>query len=109
MSPEYKYISEEFMSNCMIEAFKAKLKDPFHVKLYFCKPLIKNGKFQMFHWMWSDGIHDYDFTDRDTDTDNSIFTQRTHLYFPGMIREFPVGFAKEYSQRRNRGPWRINT
>lgn len=109
MSRKWEYVSEEFFSNCWIEAFKAKIKDPFHVKVYFCKPLIKNGKFQMFHFMWSDGVNDFDFTDYDTVTDNSIFCQKVHLFFPGMIRKLPLGFAKDYSRKRNRGPWRINT
>ena len=98
MIPEYKYVSDEFKSNCMIEAFKAKIKDPFNVKLYFCKPRFKDGKFQCFHWMWSDGKYDYDFTDFDTYNPERLFQ---HVYFPGMIRQFPLGFAKEYSYKRN--------
>lgn len=45
----YKIVSEEFCSNCMIEALKAKIRNR-NVKIYFCKPRItENVHFQMFH------------------------------------------------------------
>ena len=34
---DFKIISDEYYSNCMIEAIKAKLHNP-QVKVYFCKP-----------------------------------------------------------------------
>lgn len=55
----YKFVTPEYLSNCFIEAVRAKLRDPCHVKLYFRKPT----KRQMFHFMWSDGKADYDFSD----------------------------------------------
>lgn len=98
MKYNYTYITEEFHSNCLIEALRAKLWHPFNVKLYYCKFRYKDGKFQCCHFMWSDGKHDYDFTDKDTY--NPVrFLQ--HLWYPGMIRQWPLGFAQEYSYKRN--------
>lgn len=98
MRYDYEYITDEFYSNCLIEALKAKLRRPFHVKLYYCKARRKNGKFQCCHFMWSDGKNDFDFTDKDT-YNPERFLQ--HLWYPGMIRKWPHGFAKEYSSKRN--------
>lgn len=95
---KFIYISDEFMSNCMLEAIKAKLKNPSSVKLYFCKPRIaENGNFQWLHFMWSDGEHDYDFSD-----DGSVDLPWYKCFiFKGRIRQFNLGFAKRYSTYRN--------
>jgi len=97
---EYTYVSEQYNSNCFIEALRAKLQHPFKVKIYYCKSRRRNGKFDCCHFLWSDGEHDYDFTDKDTYTTNR-FLHRTHLWYPGMVRQWPLGFAEEYSKKRN--------
>lgn len=95
---KYEIISKEYTSNCMIEALKAKLRNP-KIKIYFCKPRkTENGRFQAFHFMWSDGKADYDFSDFE---ENGLPLYR-NLFFKGAIRKFELGFAKRYSQYRNR-------
>lgn len=90
-------VSEEYISNCMIEAIKAKIHNS-SVKIYFCKPRItENGNFQMCHFMWSDGKHSYDFSDSDNDVKRWYKT----LLFKGSIRRFDKDFAKKYSNYRN--------
>lgn len=93
----YKIVSEEFLSNCMIEALKAKIRNP-NVKIYFCKPRItENGHFQMFHFMWTNGNADYDFSDLE---ENGLPPYR-NLFFKGAIRKFDLGFAERYCKYRN--------
>ena len=95
----FEIISKEYRSNCMIEAIKEKMKNK-KVKIYFCKPRItENGNFQMFHFMWSDGKYDYDFSN----TNDEKMPWYKVLYFNGYIRKFELGFAKEYTRYRNGG------
>lgn len=92
-----KIISEEYYSNCMVEAIKAKMHNP-QIKLYFCKPRItENGRFQMFHFMWSDGIADYDFSD----LNGEEIPWYKNFIFKGRLRKFERGFAERYSSYRN--------
>lgn len=94
---KFEIISKEYFSNCMIEALKAKIRNP-NVKIYFCKPRItKNGNFQMFHFMWSDGMADYDFSDFE---ENGLPPYK-NLFFKGAIRKFELGFAEKYTKYRN--------
>lgn len=90
----FKYISKELYSNCFIQAIKAKIHDR-TVKLYFCRPRFVNGRFQMFHFMWSDGTADYDFSDL---TENCHLPWYKCFIFKGRIRMFPKGFAEKYSK-----------
>lgn len=91
----FQCVTPEYVSNCLIEAVKAKLKDPRRVKLYFCKP----NKRRMFHFMWSDGAADYDFSD--AYCENEKFCVRP--LFRGRIRRFKLGFAARYCALRNKG------
>lgn len=94
----FQYISIPYKSNCLIEAVKAKIFSDFNVKIYFCKPRFYNSKFQMCHFMWSDGEYDYDFTDNHED---ELPWYKCFL-FDGQIRRFKKGFAERYSKYRNR-------
>ena len=95
----YEIVSNEYYSNCMMEALKAKIHNP-KVKLYFCKPRItENGQFQMFHFMWSDGTADYDFSD----LEEPGLPPYRNLLFKGVIRKFDLGFAQRYCKYRNGG------
>ena len=99
MKKGYCTVSKEYYSNCMIEAVRAKLHNP-AVKIYFCKPRItENGHFQMFHFMWSDGQADYDFSNLEEQepVSHGIFV------FRGAVRKFNLGFAETYSTYRNGG------
>lgn len=51
--------SETFYSNCLIEAIKAKIKNPFKVKIKYI-PAHLNEVFCP-HLMWHDGEYTYDF------------------------------------------------
>ena len=93
----YVIVSKEYCSNCMVEALKAKIRNP-KVKIYFCKPRItENGHFQMFHFMWSDGKADYDFSD----LEESGLPPYRNLLFKGVIRKFELGFCERYCRYRN--------
>lgn len=48
--------------------------------------------------MWSDGINDYDFSDKEY----TGLPWYKCFYFRGSIRKFPLGFAKRYSDYRNK-------
>lgn len=52
----------------------------------------------MYHFMWSDGIYDYDFSDHEED---ELLWYKCFL-FDGQIRQFEKGFAEKYSKYRNR-------
>ncbi len=94
----YKYVTPKYVSNCMLEAIRAKLKDPRHVKLYFCKPTLAPD-FQMFHFMWSDGEADYDFAD---DSGRGKTPWYKCVLVHGRIRRFRRGVAARYTAQRNR-------
>lgn len=90
---KYKIVSPEYISNCLIEAMKAKLRSPKTVKLSFLKPFKRcDGKWQMFHFMWTDGKADYDFSDLG---DGELPFYKCIL-FKGVVRKFPLGFIAEY-------------
>lgn len=97
MKQKFTYITEEYCSNCLLEAIKAKLKNK-DIKIYYCKPRITgNRNFQMLHFMWTDGKADYDFSDNEED---ELPWYRCFL-FRGRIRKFKRGFAELYSKWRN--------
>lgn len=93
----YEVVSKNYMSNCLIEAIKAKIKHPLRVHLYFCKPQWGNH-FQNLHVMWDDGEYSYDFSDV---LDTQLFWWECFLYL-GHIRRFKSGMAQKYSGFRNR-------
>lgn len=100
MKNKQNFISEEFYSNCCVEAIRAKLKNK-QVKIFFCKPRItENGHFQMAHFMWTDGKADYDFSDNEVDG----LPWYKCFWFRGRIRKFNLGFAEKYSRYRNKNP-----
>lgn len=93
----YRIISKEYYSNCFIEAIRAKIHNS-QIKIYFCKPRIaENGRFQMCHFMWTDGVSDYDFSD----LNDEEMPWYKHFVFKGYLRKFKRGFAEQYSTYRN--------
>lgn len=56
---QFKIISKDYYSNCLIEAIKAKLKDWKHIKITYVSPF-DNEVFYP-HILWSDRKYDYDF------------------------------------------------
>lgn len=90
MTQKREEITPYFRSNCTIQAFKAKLKDPKHVKLYFLPPQYTESPFPCPHFLWTDGKYDYDFgVEQD-------LTPLQVLFFKGCIRRYRKGFAKKY-------------
>lgn len=92
-------ITNEFSSNCLIEAIKAKCKNPKDVKLYFCWPYIKpTGGLGSMHLLWEDKNYSYDFSDAEY-SDNHSFIEL--FWYRGYIRRWPKGFARRFAKHRN--------
>ena len=94
---QYEVISRDYISNCLIEAVRAKLRKN-QVKIYICRPRItENGHFQMFHCMGEDEKGSYDFSEPEA----VGLPPWKQLLFKGHIRKFEKGFAEKYSSYRN--------
>ena len=52
-----------FLSNCLLEAAKAKIRHPFKVKV----TVVPRSEARCPHFLWSDGEYDYDSPCWDTD------------------------------------------
>lgn len=81
-------ITEPFYSNCFIESIKAKIKNPFKVKITFV-PL---SEARCPHFLWSDGIYDYDFG-----VERHLKGLQI-LWFKGCIRRRKLGFNNKYKK-----------
>lgn len=92
-------ISKLYYSNCLIEAIRAKIKNP-KVRLYFCLPYrMPSGQIRSSHVVWDDGKFSYDFSDQNW-SDTGKFWQ--YFWYKGCIRRWSLDFAKSFSIRRNR-------
>lgn len=85
-------IKGPFYSNCLIEAIKAKFKDPTHVKI----TVVPRSEANCPHFLWSDGNYDFDFgVER--------HLEGLHiLWFEGYIRRRELGFNQKYKERMKR-------
>ena len=95
MRHQDKIISEEFYSNCLFEAIKAKLKNP-KVKLYFRKPYLSGLHIRSMHVLWEDEDYSYDFSDGDYD-DSQVFWK--YFWHKGYIRRWRKDFARRFVKR----------
>ena len=86
-------IKGPFMSNCFLEAIKAKIKHPFKVKI----TMVPRSEANCPHFLWSDGEYDYDFGE------NHRLTGLQILLFHGYIRRRELGFNKKYKERMRIG------
>ena len=84
-------VSKEFRSNCLIEAVKAKLKNPKKVKITFIPARYTEGGICP-HFLWSDGESDFDFG-----TDQKLKPYQ-YILFKGNIRERALGWNERYKQ-----------
>lgn len=77
-----------FYSNCLIQAIKAKIKNPKEIKLTYVSPFVN----EVFcpHILWSDGKNDYDFGIE------MYLKWYERFWFKGYIRERPLGFNNKY-------------
>lgn len=82
-------IKGPFYSNCLIEALKQKIKHPFKVKI----TMVKRSEANCPHFLWSDGVNDYDFG-----VERQI-TGFHYLWFEGYIRKRGLGFNERYKQQ----------
>lgn len=89
----------EYYSNCLIEALRAKIKDPYGVKLR-CLPAKQNEVF-IPHIMWEDSKHTYDFYTGEKLNPVQI------LWHRGSIRVSELGYydraietMRRYKERR---------
>ena len=84
-------ISDDYYSNCLIEAIKAKLKDPKNVKITLCLPWFN----EVFcpHFMWTDGVADYDFG-----IECWIPMITAYTIHKGHIRKREKGFIEKYQR-----------
>lgn len=82
-------VSKDYYSNCLIEAIKAKLKNP-KVKITYVSPFVN----EVFcpHFLWSDGKNDYDFG-----VERHLKWYEI-LLFKGHIRQWKLGFNERYKQ-----------
>ena len=82
-------ISKDFYSNCLLEALKAKLKNP-KVKITYVSPFAN----EVFcpHFLWSDGKSDYDFGIE------RPLKLHERLWFKGHIRQRALGFNEKYKR-----------
>jgi len=80
-------ITESFYSNCFIQAIKAKLINH-KIKITYVSPF-KNEVFCP-HFLWSDGLNDYDFGISKHLKWYQIF------WFKGCIRKRYLGFNTNY-------------
>lgn len=88
-------ITNDYYSNCIIEAFRAKLKDWKNVKITYISPF-RNVVFCP-HFLWSDGKYDYDFG---YETRNRSISNWT--IHKGHIRQRELGFNQKYKDLCNK-------
>ena len=81
-----------FYSNCMLEAIKAKLKDWKNVKITYIPP--KYNECYCPHFLWSDGINDYDFGIE------RYLKWYERFWFKGEIRKRKLGWNKKWKSYR---------
>lgn len=83
-------VTNKFRSNCLIEAMKAKLKNPKKVRITFIPARYTGGIYP--HFLWSDGESDFDFG-----TDQKLKPYQ-YILFRGNIRERSLGWNERYKQ-----------
>ena len=87
-----KNVKGPFYSNCFFEAIKAKIRHPIKVKI----TLVPQSEAGCPHFLWSDGLYDYDFGIERHLTGFHIFL------FRGYIRRRGLGFNEKYKARMRR-------
>lgn len=101
---QFKIVSKDYYSNCLIEAIKAKLKDWKHIKITYVSPF--DNEVFCPHILWSDGRYDYDFGNEGKG-DQGLANWTLHK---GHIRQRELGYnekykrvCKKYTKKRRRG------
>lgn len=89
---KFKIISGDYISNCLIEAIKAKLKDWKNIKITYVSPF--DNEVFCPHFLWSDGVYDYDFGNEGKG-DQGLLNWTFHK---GHIRQRALGYNKKYKE-----------
>lgn len=92
MSRDKDIVKGPFWSNCFIEAMKAKIRHPFRVRV----TAVIKSEAGCPHFLWSDGLYDYDF---------SVYRRLSNLqilWFRGYIRRHELGFSERYKELMHR-------
>lgn len=84
-----------FLSNCLLEAAKAKIRHPYKVKV----TAVLRSEARCPHFLWSDGKYDYDFG-----VERHLVGVQI-LLFRGYIRRRGLGFNQKYKERMRKA-WR---
>lgn len=87
---KFEIISNDYYSNCLIEAIKAKLKNWKQIKITYVSPF--DNEVFCPHFLWSDGEYDYDF---------GICKKLKwyeKIYFKGNIRRRELGYNERYKK-----------
>ena len=79
-------IKGPFWSNCFLEAVKAKIRHPLSVKI----TAVPRSEAGCPHFLWSDGVYDYDFG-----VERCLIGIQIML-FSGYIRRRGLGFNQKY-------------
>jgi hypothetical protein len=85
-------------SNCLVEALKAWMKSPRHVKVLRFHPwsvIWREKRLPHFFWYHSLDNKYYDFTCM---YDDEPFIRQ--FWFRGYVREFPKKFVRQYQKER---------
>ena len=85
-----KTVKGPFLSNCLLEAVKAKIRHPVKTKI----TAVLHSEAGCPHFLWSDGEYDYDFGVEQRLSGAQI------LLFRGYIRRYTLGFNRKYKQMR---------
>jgi hypothetical protein len=86
---EQKIVKGPFLSNCLLEAAKAKIRHPVKTKI----TAVLHSEAGCTHFLWSDGQNDFDFG-----VDRRLVGPQV-LLFRGYIRQHELGFNQEYKER----------
>lgn len=87
-------------SNCLIEAIKAKLKDPQNIQIHVLSPKLNNGEFHIY-WFDKKDNHIYHYTYLDEDS--------CYFWFEGKISCHNVKlFESKLYSRMNKLNWSID-
>ena len=84
-----KIVKGPFLSNCLLEAAKAKIRHPVKTKI----TAVLHSEAGCPHFLWSDGQNDFDFG-----VDRRLVGPQV-LLFRGYIRQHELGFNQEYKER----------
>lgn len=88
---KFEIITNDYLSNCLIEATKAKIKNH-KIKITFVMPW--NNEVFCPHILWSDGINDFDFGNEG----KGDLGFKNWTLHKGHIRKRKLGYNEKYKK-----------